>query len=82
MSLRSSRYYSTSSVGSTWLRQFLAEKHRHTQDLFSEHFLGNPFKLKPNGSYERDESVLKHYRKGLLDKMTDQSEEVSPPLYD
>jgi len=39
-------------------------------------FLGNPFKVKPPGPYERDESVLKHYRNWLWEQMKDKSGEV------
>ncbi len=35
--------------------------------------LGNPFKVKPHGPYERDESVLTHYRRWLWEQMKDKS---------
>jgi hypothetical protein len=38
--------------------------------------LGNPFKVKPWGPYERDESVLVHYRAWLWTEMQNRSGEV------
>ena len=42
--------------------------------------LGNPFKVKPFGPYERDESVLVHYRAWLWKEMQDRSEAVYAEL--
>ncbi len=38
--------------------------------------LGNPFKLKPHGPYERNEAVMKHYREWIWEKLKDRSGEV------